>query len=158
MGCTHPIDYRTEDYFEVVKRITNNRGVDIVLDPLGGGEWKKSWNLLAPAGRMVAYGFANGIQGSSLSRMRLISQLMKTPFFTPLGAMNDNRSMQGVNMGHLWEQGHILAPQVERIVQMYEQGIVKPHVHAEVPFSKAGEAHEMLEKGANVGKVVLIPD
>jgi NADPH:quinone reductase-like Zn-dependent oxidoreductase len=158
LGCTHPIDYRTTDYVEVVKRETKGRGVEIVLDALGGEDWKKSWSLLAPAGRMVAFGFANGIQGQALSRLRLISQITRMLFVTPLGTMDKNRSLQGVNMGHLWDETSVLTPQIEKLVRLYEEGVIKPRIHAEVPFSRAAEAHGMLEKRENVGKVVLIPD
>ena len=58
-GCAHPIDYRTTDYAAEVRRLTGGKGVDIVLDPLGGNDWRKGLKLLRPAGRLVAYGFAN---------------------------------------------------------------------------------------------------
>ena len=158
LGCTDPIDYRTQNYVDVVKAATNGRGVDVVLDPLGGESWKKSLELLAPAGRMVAYGFANAIDGDSRNLFRILSQVVQMPFFTPVDAMKRNVSMQGVNMGNLWSEIDVLAPQVERILELYAQGIVKPRVHAELPFSKAAEAHGMLENRLNVGKVVLTPD
>lgn len=47
-GCTHPIDYRSQDYASEIQRITNGKGVDLVLDPLGGRDWKKGYQLLAP--------------------------------------------------------------------------------------------------------------
>jgi len=157
LGCTHPIDYRTDDYFDIVKEKTNGRGVELVLDPLGGSNWKKSWNLLAPAGRMVCFGFSAGIEGDRLSYLRVATQAMQMPFITPIKAMNDNRGLQGVNMGHLWNEGHILEPQIRRLIELYEQGVVKPHVDAEVKFDRAAEAHEMIESRRSKGKIVLIP-
>lgn len=157
LGCTHPIDYRTEDYVQVVKEKTKGRGVDIVLDPMGGENWKKSWSLLAPAGRWVAFGFSAGIAGSSLSYLRVAMQAVKTPFVTPLAAMNDNKSLQGCNMGHLWDETTILEPQIRRLLELYESGVIKPHVDAEIPFDRAAEAHVMLEERKNKGKVVLVP-
>ncbi|MCO4772897.1 MAG: zinc-binding dehydrogenase [Deltaproteobacteria bacterium] len=158
LGCTHPIDYRSQDYVDAVRAVLGERGVDLVLDPLGGKDWRRSWDLLAPAGRMVAFGMANAVGGTKRSMFRVISQLIRTPRFTPIGAMNLNKSLQGVNMGHLWDEIGLLRPQLERILELWEEGVVKPHVHAAVPFSNAGEAHRMLEEGENRGKVVLIPD
>jgi len=158
LGCDHPIDYRSCNYADEVRRITDGRGVDLVLDPLGGRDWKTGWNLLAPAGMLVAYGFANVSTGGKRNVLRLLSQMVGVPFFTPLGAMDANRSMVGVNMGHLWDEIGILRPQMERLIELVEAGVVRPHVHAEVPFSRAAEAHLMLETGANRGKVVLIPE
>lgn len=157
LGCTHPIDYRSEDYVKVVKERTDGRGVDIILDPLGGPDWRKSWDLLAPAGRLVAFGFANVISGNKRNMFHVINQAVRTPFFTPMGAMNDNRSLQGVNLGHLWGEVQVLRPQMQRLIALYTEGVVKPHVHAEVPFDRAAEAHLMLEDRKNLGKVVLTP-
>ena len=58
-GCAHPIDYHATDYAAEVRRLTAGQGVDIVLDPLGGHDWRKGLKLLRPCGRLVAYGFAN---------------------------------------------------------------------------------------------------
>src|SRR5262252_7975292 len=58
-GCTHPIDYRSVDYEAAVRDLTEGKGVDIVLDALGGRDWKKGFELLRPAGRLIAFGFAN---------------------------------------------------------------------------------------------------
>ena len=48
-GCTHPIDYHTTDYFTDIMRLTNGKGVDVVLDALGGNDWRKGYKLLRPA-------------------------------------------------------------------------------------------------------------
>lgn len=58
-GCTYPIDYHRDDYVSEVLRLTENEGVDVVLDPLGGRDWKKGYTLLREGGRLVAFGFAN---------------------------------------------------------------------------------------------------
>jgi len=158
LGCTHPVDYRTLDYAAEVDKLTKGRGVDIVLDPLGGPDWKKSWNLLAPAGRFVAFGFANVIAGEKRNLFHVISQAVRIPRFTPMAAMDDNRTMQGVNLGHLWDEIDIMRPQLRRLCELYEEGVVKPTIHAEVPFSEASEAHAMIHRGENRGKIVLIPD
>ena len=158
LGCTHPIDYRSKDYVTEVRKVLGERGVDIVLDPLGGKDWRRSWDLLAPAGRMVAFGLANVISGEKRSFLRVLGQLIKTPRFTPLAAMDTNRTLQGVNMGHMWQETAMLRSQMEAVIRLWEEGVVRPHVHAQVPFSNAAEAHRMLEERENRGKVVLVPD
>ena len=62
-GCAHPIDYHATDYAAEVRRLTGGEGVDIVLDPLGGPDWRKGLKLLRPGGRLVAFGFANLASG-----------------------------------------------------------------------------------------------
>lgn len=157
LGCDHPIDYRSVQYADVVREVTGGRGVDIVLDPLGGQDWRTGMSLLAPAGRLVAFGFANMIQGPRRNLLRALGQVLRVPWLTPLTAMEENRSLQGVNMGHLWDETEMLVGQLRTLLGLYDQGVVRPNVHAEVPFAEAGVAHSMLESGANRGKVVLIP-
>ncbi|MGE5829013.1 MAG: synaptic vesicle VAT-1 family membrane protein, partial [Micromonosporaceae bacterium] len=79
-GCTYPIDYRTEDYVARVRAITD--GVDLVLDPLGGADWRKGLSLLRPMGRLIAYGFANITGGERRSLVRLARQGLRIPRVT----------------------------------------------------------------------------
>ena len=58
LGATHTIDYRTENVFDEVRRITNGRGADVILDSIGGESFMSSYRLLAPLGRLVRHGIA----------------------------------------------------------------------------------------------------
>ena len=107
-GCAHPIDYHVTDYAAEVRRLTGGEGVDIVLDPLGGNDWRKGLKLLRPGGRLVAYGFANLASGQRRRPARMAAQVAGIPLLTPLQLMNHNRTVSGVNIGRLW--GQIGAP------------------------------------------------
>ncbi|GEJ58100.1 synaptic vesicle VAT-1 family membrane protein [Anaeromyxobacter diazotrophicus] len=156
-GCDHPIDYRSQDYEAEVRRLTGGRGVDIVLDPLGGKDWKKGYRLLRPAGRLVAYGFANLASGEKRDYLRLAQEMVQLPVYTPIGLMNDNRAVAGVNMGHLWGELELLAEEMTALVGLYQRGAIRPHVDATFPFARAAEAHRHIQSRRNVGKVVLVP-
>lgn len=156
-GCTHPIDYRNKDYAAEVRRLTEGRGVDVVLDPLGGGDWKKGYDLLRPAGRLVAFGFANLTDGPTRSITRVARQFLSMPRFSPLQLMNDNKTVTGVNIGHLWDETHLLVEQLHAILKLYETGAVKPVIDAVIPFAEVARAHERIESRQNVGKIVLVP-
>lgn len=156
-GCTHPIDYRTKDYATEVRRLTGGQGVDVVLDPLGGADWKTGYDLLRPAGRLVAFGFANLTSGRTRSIARVAKQFLSMPRFSPLRLMNDNKTITGVNIGHLWDEVPMLAEQLEAILKLYDAGVVKPVIDSVIPFAEAARAHERIESRSNVGKVVLVP-
>ena len=156
-GCQHPIDYRTQDYEAEVRRLTGGRGVDVVLDPLGGKDWRKGYRLLRPAGRLVAYGFANLASGEKRDYLRLAQEMVQVPIHTPLGLMNDNRAVAGVNIGHLWGEVEMLSEELSTIVALYQRGAIKPHVDVSFPFARAGDAHRHIQSRRNVGKVVLVP-
>jgi NADPH:quinone reductase-like Zn-dependent oxidoreductase len=156
-GCDHPIDYRSLDYADEIRKLTGGRGVHLILDALGGKDWKKGYGLLAPAGLLIGYGFANMNSAGKLKLVHMLSEGVRIPFYTPLQLMGDNRSIAGVNMGHLWEETALLRGALERVLELLAQGKVAPHVDAAFPFERAAEAHRMLEGGKNLGKIVLVP-
>jgi len=157
-GCTHPVDYRSEDYVARVRELTGGEGVDIVLDPLGGRDWKRGLRLLRPVGHLIAYGFANLSAGERRSLARLARHVSGVPLLTPLGLMDRNHTVSGVNLGHLWDRRDLLREELDAVLALWRSGTVKPRIDGVYPFSRAAEAHRRLSGRSNVGKVVLVPD
>ncbi|MEV4132952.1 medium chain dehydrogenase/reductase family protein [Dactylosporangium sp. NPDC049742] len=156
-GCTHPIDYRTEDYAARVRALTGGDGVDIVLDPLGGRDWKRGMRLLRPVGQLIAYGFANAASGERRSILRLARQAVGVPLLTPLGLMDQNRTVSGVNLGHLWGRPDLLREELSALMDLWHAGVVKPRIDGVYPFNRAADAHRRLGERHNIGKVLLVP-
>ena len=156
-GCTHPIDYHTTDYAGEVRRLTGGEGVDIVLDPLGGNDWRKGLKLLRPVGRLVAYGFANLADGQRRRPARLAAQVAGIPLLTPLQLMNQNRTVSGVNIGRMWGQVAILREELQAVLTLWDEGKIKPRVDMSYPFAQAADAHRRILQRQNIGKVLLKP-
>jgi NADPH:quinone reductase-like Zn-dependent oxidoreductase len=156
-GCTHPIDYRTEDYAARVRELTGGEGIDLVLDPLGGRDWKRGLRLLRPVGHLVAYGFANLSAGERRSVRRLVGQLAGVPLLTPYGVMNRNQTVSGVNLGHLWGRADLLREELATLLDLWRAGAIRPRVDGVYPFVEAAAAHRRIGERRNVGKVVLVP-
>jgi NADPH:quinone reductase-like Zn-dependent oxidoreductase len=156
-GCAHPIDYRATDYAAEVRRLTRGEGVDIVLDPLGGNDWRKGLKLLRPAGRLVAYGFANLAAGPRRRPARLAAQVASIPLLTPLQLMNHNRTVSGVNIGHMWDQIAILREELQAVLALWDENKIKPHIDMSYPFTQAADAHRRILQRKNIGKVLLKP-
>ncbi len=154
-GCDHPIDYRTTDYAEVVRELTDGEGVDFVLDPLGGRDWRKGYRILRPGGLLIAYGFANVVRGHRRRPLHVLGQLATVPRFEPMRLMRDNRGVAGVHMGTLARHPGRLRHALTSVVRLAAEGAVRPVVDATYPFEQATEAHRRLEARRNVGKVVL---
>lgn len=157
LGCDHPIDYRTKDYVEEVRRITNGEGVDVVLDALGGPDWKKGYGLLRSGGMLVGFGLANANTAGGRNLFHVIGQIVRIPKFSPMKLMDDNKAVAGVNVGHMWDRVDMMRDELDDIVKLYERGVVKPVIDSTFPFDRAAEAHDKLDSGKNVGKVLLIP-
>ena len=156
-GCTHPIDYHATDYAAAVRRLTRGEGVDIVLDPLGGHDWRKGLKLLRPGGRLVAYGFANLASGQRRRPARMAAQVAGIPLLTPLQLMNQNRTVSGVNIGRLWGQIAGLREELQAVLALWDQGAIKPHIDGTYPFADAAAAHRRILQRQNIGKVLLTP-
>jgi NADPH:quinone reductase-like Zn-dependent oxidoreductase len=157
-GADFVIDYRTTDYVAEVKKLTGGRGVDVVLDPLGGPDWRRGYSLLAPGGQLIAFGLSNAGGSGKRSLTRAIGQIVRQPLFNCMTMMNDNRGAAGVNMGHLWDDVAFIAGEAEALVKLYADGKIKPHIGGIFPFSRVAEAHSELENGRAVGKIILVPD
>jgi len=156
-GLDHAIDYRNQDWLPVLKKMTNGRGVELVIDPIGGGHWKKSYEALRATGRLGMFGVsaasANGLKG----KVGLLKAAWQTPWFHPFGLLNKNKGVFGLNLGHMWHEGEKVAEWMRVILDGVKEGWVRPYVSKSFPFDQVGEAHAYIESRKNIGKVVLIP-
>jgi len=156
-GCQHPIDYHTADYAAAVRRLTGGKGVNLVLDALGGPDWRKGYDLLRPAGLLVVYGFANLALGERRNWLHMAGQALRIPRFSPLALMSDNRGVAGVNIGHLWGEVELMMGQIHALLDLYRQGAIRPRVDSTFPLERAADAHRRIQDRKNVGKVLLVP-
>jgi NADPH:quinone reductase-like Zn-dependent oxidoreductase len=156
-GCDFPIDYHSVDYAAEIRALTDGRGVDLVLDALGGKDWRKGYNLLRPGGLLIPFGWANMARPGKRRVPHVLAQFTRLPWWTPIRLMQDNRGVAGVNMGQLWDERELALEAFESLLGFYEKGQIKPHVDCSFPLERASEAHAYIEAGKNLGKVVLTP-
>ena len=156
-GLDHAIDYRTQDWLPVLKELTGGRGVELVIDPLGGSSWKKSYRALRTTGRMGVFGMSTASASGIRGKLRAFKALMQTPKFHPLGLMSRNKGVFGLNLGHMWGEGEKVAGWTQEIMRGVAEGWVQPHVDRAFPFDQIADAHSYLEARKNIGKVVLVP-
>ena len=157
MGCHHTIDYRAVDYAKEVLRLTDGEGVDVVLDSLGGGDWRKGYNLLRPGGRMVAFGIANIMTGERRKLLPIIRELLRMPRFSPLQLIEKNRSVAGVSTGRLWTNPQVLVESLSGAFQLCRQHGIRPRVDSVHTFEQAAAAHRRIVERKNIGRVILVP-
>ncbi len=155
-GYDHPVDYRSTDWVAAVKDLTDGRGVDLILDPIGGKHWAESFDVLAPTGRLVVYGFSAAAGKGKLGMARAALGVPWTRF-SPLSLMSRNHGALGVNVGHLWGMGDAVARWGRKLLGYYKRGEIRPHVDRAFPLAEAAAAHAYVEERKSVGKVVLEP-
>ena len=157
MGVAECIDYRTQDFEHVVTDLTDGRGVDIVLDAVGGESFAKSYRCLDSLGRLFVFGVSSMAPGSKRQLGSALLGLLRMPKFKPLSLMSFNRGVFGVNVGHLWDRGEEMTAMLGEILDLFAEGTFKPVVDRTFPFAEAAVAHRYIQDRKNFGKVVLVP-
>lgn len=159
-GLHNAIDYRNNDWYEVLMDVTGNKGVDLIIDPLGGKESKKAYKALRSTGRLGMFGISEasaGPKGGLKSYWNMAKTVVQMPFFHPLSLMENNRGVFGVNLGHLWHAREKADIWMDQILTGVNEGWINPHVDTTFSFEEAGQAHRYIEERKNIGKVILVP-
>ncbi len=155
-GYDKLVDYRTEDFEQVLSEVP---GFDLILDPVGGDSWAKGLRLLRAGGRIICFGFSSNAGGDTRSVFGAMKNLAAVPWMktNPISLMNANKGVMGVNMGRLWGEAERVRSWLDRLMDLWRDGVLRPVVHARVPFEQAADAHRMLHERKNIGKVLLVP-
>jgi NADPH:quinone reductase-like Zn-dependent oxidoreductase len=133
IGADEVINYKTESTTERVRMLTDKRGVDVVFDHVGASLWDENIKLLAKGGRLVTCGATSGYEAKTDLRYVFYKQLQ----------------ILGSTMGR---KGDLMT-----IMDLIGQGKLKPVIDRVLPLSEVRQAHQIVEEGRHVGKIVLIP-
>ena len=156
-GLDHPIDYRGKDWLPTLQQLTNGRGVDLIIDPIGGKHWKKSYAALRHTGRLGMFGVSAASATGFMGKVKLLKAAIQTPWFHPFALLNKNRGVFGLNLGHMWHEPEKVAVWMRDILRGVDEGWIRPYVDRTFSFEEVGQAHTYLEERKNIGKVVLVP-
>lgn len=155
-GVTHPIDYRTRDYVEEIRNISP-KGLDIVLDPLGGSDTHKAFGLLKPMGSLIVFGAANCMTGQKKNLLALAKTWYNQFTITALRLMHANKAVCGFHLGYLNDE-QLLLQTLRTLLDLYRQGKIRPRIDSTYHFEQVGEAMRRMQERHNIGKVILLPE
>jgi len=155
-GLNHPIDYRNQDFLSSIMSLTGGKGVEMVIDPIGGKNWKKSYRALRSTGRLGIFGVSTVTESKMGRPFQFAKLITQMPWYNPLRLMNANKSVYGVNIGHMWNERDKISGWMKNILNGIDEGWVRPHVDRTFPFEQAAEAHAYIEARKNIGKIVLV--
>jgi len=142
LGAERAINYKTEDFVAVIKDVTKGRGVDLILDIVGGDYIARDLVALAVEGRLVVIGFMGG-DTATLDFRRILGRRL-----TITGSTLRPRSAA--------EKGEIAAALRREVWPLLEAGTIKPVVYRTFPLDDAAAAHRLMESSEHVGKIVLV--
>ncbi len=141
LGAERAIDYREEDFVEVVRDMTGGDGVDLILDMVGGDYIGRNISALAVEGRLVQIAFLHGAKAEINFAPVMLKRLTLT------GSTLRPRSVE--------QKAAIAAALAEKVWPLLESGRVGPVIHATFPLAKASDAHALMDSSAHIGKIVL---
>ncbi|XP_023266743.1 synaptic vesicle membrane protein VAT-1 homolog [Seriola lalandi dorsalis] len=153
-GVTHAIDYRTKDYVEEVRKISP-KGLDIILDPLGGSDTHKAYNLLKPMGKLITYGTANMLAGQKKNLLAVAKNWYHQFSIHTLSLIQGNKSVCGFHLGYLDGETELIAQAMNTILDLYKQGKVKPRIDSTWHLEQVGDAMRKMQERNNIGKMIL---
>ena len=158
LGVAHCIDYTTQNFQEEVARITGGKGVDLILDAVGGKSYQMSYDSLAPLGRLYMFGGSAFTPGKTRSIPAILKAFFAMPSFKPFKLMDKNRGVFGVNLGHLWDEHQKLRGMMDEITPHLVSHALDPVIDKVFPFARAAEAHTLIHERKNFGKILLRPE
>ncbi|XP_014855786.1 PREDICTED: synaptic vesicle membrane protein VAT-1 homolog [Poecilia mexicana] len=153
-GVTHAIDYRTKDYVEEVRKISP-KGLDIILDPLGGSDTHKAYNLLKPMGKLITYGAANMLAGQRKNLIAVAKNWYHQFSIHTLSLIQGNKSVCGFHLGYLDGEMELITEAMNTILDLYKQGKVKPRIDSTWHLEQVGDAMRKMQERNNIGKEIL---
>jgi len=142
LGAERAFNYRDVDFVAAVNDATNRRGVDLILDMVGGDYVARNIEALATDGRLVQI----GLLGSYKAQVNLIALMQRRVTLT--GSTLRARSIA--------EKGAIAAALRRHVWPLFESGTVTPVIHATFPLRSAAEAHRVMDSSEHIGKLVLV--
>ncbi len=141
LGADHVIDYKSQSFVEEVKTITGGKGVDVILDHIGGAYFKDNMKSLAVSGRLVIIGLMGGIK----AEVNLATMMVKRQ--KVVGSVLRSRPVS--------EKAQIIADFEKTVLPLFASKTIEPLVSDVFPLSEAADAHKAMEQGSHFGKIVL---
>lgn len=155
-GIDHPIDYTSQDFAKEVRRIAGAKApLDLVMDAVGGGSFRKSYGLLRAGGRLIAYGASSVTPGEKRDLKAIAKMVATTPVFHPMQMMPASKAVIGLNMLTLWDEFGSLDDYIQPLRKWIDDREIRPVVAEAFPLADGAAAHRFLQERKNVGKVVL---
>ena len=154
-GVHYPINYRTENFADVISKKLNGQGLDVVFDSLGGKSFSTGYKCLASGGRIVGLGAAEQVEKG----FKVFNQLKLAKnfgLFSPIQLLMGSKAIIGVNMLRIAdEKPQVLARTMRSVVELWRRKEIKPVIGKVFTSHELIDAHNYVEMRKSVGKVAI---
>jgi len=151
LGVDHPLDYTTSGWERGLPQF------DVIMDAIGGKSFRRSYELLAPGGRLIAFGASAVVSGERRNPIAALGTALRMPRFNLIKQMSASKAVIGLNMYTLSQVQRRRAQVSAALRELAGDGTIQPVVAGTFSFEEAGAAQNMITERRNVGKVVLVP-
>ena len=141
LGAARGIDYKTEDFVEVVREATGGRGVDVILDMVGGNYLARNLEIAALEGRLCVISLLGGARAELDLGVMMSKRLTVTASTLRVRTVAEKAAVADAVHCHVWP--------------LLADGKVRPVIHATFPLADASAAHALMETSSHIGKIVL---
>jgi len=141
LGAERAINYREEDFVDVLKQATGKKGIDVILDMVGGDYIQRNIKAAARDGRIVNIAYLNGSKAEVDFMMVMLKRLTLTGSTLRIRSAAEKAAIAGALRKTVWP--------------LIEAGKVKPQLFKTFPLAQADKAHALMETSAHIGKIVL---
>lgn len=148
-GADFVLNYNRKGWYEKLK----NERFDVIIDSVGGGVMKKIYPLLNEGGRYILYGFSSA-SSSRFNFIKAFFQFLKVPIIHPFFLISKNRTISGFNLS-LIEKIEILRKPMERVFELWKEGIFKPSISKIYSFEELPLAHKEMQERMSTGKLLI---
>lgn len=142
LGAEHAINYKTQDWVAEAKRLTDGRGINVILDIVGGDYIPRNLDLLSMEGRLLQIAFLK----TGKAELDFSIMMRKRAWIT--GSTLRPRTPA--------EKGDIARELYEHVWPLFERGTVAPVIHKTFPLAEAADAHRLMESSTHIGKLILV--
>ncbi|MFT5658811.1 MAG: NADPH2:quinone reductase [Gammaproteobacteria bacterium] len=142
-GSNHVFDYRNQKFADEIKRITEKRGVDVILDHIGAKYLEPNLKSLAIYGRLLLIGVMGGIKAEVNLAMLMVKRQQI------IGSVLRSRPIA--------EKTDIIRQFENTVMPLFSTGVIEPLIEASYPLSEVSKAHRLMEQGGHFGKILLLP-
>jgi NADPH:quinone reductase-like Zn-dependent oxidoreductase len=151
LGVDHPLDYTTAGWERDLPQF------DVIMDAIGGKSLRRSYDLLGPGGRLIAFGASALVSGERRNPVSALRTVLRMPRFNLIKQMSASKAVIGLNMYTLSQDERRRAQVSAALRELLDDGTIDPVVAGSFSFEEAGAAQNMITERRNVGKVVLVP-
>jgi NADPH2:quinone reductase len=145
-GIEHSINYKTEDITKIVNEITAGKGVNLILDSIGGELFDKNFEMIAPLGQIILYGMAAGSPKTNLL------EKLSNNFGKSLGVM-----IFHLGLGISEPYPELMVKSISTLINYLVEKKIKPQIYERIPLEQASKAHKLMESQSVMGKLILKP-